>query len=349
MMRRLLHLLLILPLIAFTTVTQSRAQDATSPLLQILLMGAGLHQNDWGAQTNANLTKLESAIAGSTSVLLGGSDYTLSDTEARAKILVLSGTLSANVNVLVPAGRTKNWIVSNQTAGSFTVTVKPVGGAGVSVAQGLSAVIFSDGSTARAVQPDLSSYPTASAAMLKSGGTFTGGVTLTSQPTSLLGRAADNLSAFSAFNTAGTTMLGQLSFNSAGGMQWGAPGNFNVWSVDASGNTTASTVSDVLGNLRDLPQNVQGGAYTLTATDAGKIVVLAAGGATIPAGSLTASKVVSIVNDSDSSQPLTQGGGLTLRLTGQSGLTGSRTLMPRGIATIWFKSASEAYITGSIQ
>ena len=42
-------------------ISQVSAQDATSPYLQLLLMGTGLHIDDWGAKNNTNLLTLENA------------------------------------------------------------------------------------------------------------------------------------------------------------------------------------------------------------------------------------------------------------------------------------------------
>lgn len=161
-----------------------RAQDATSSLLQLLYMGAGLHLNDWGAQTNTNLSKIESAVAGVTTITVGALDYTLSDTEARSHVLVITGTLSNALNVIVPA-RTKSWIVSNQTTGGFAITLKPSGGTGLTVPAAASSVIWTDGAATRIV-PDLTSVnasissvtSVANAALPKAGGTMTGAINL---------------------------------------------------------------------------------------------------------------------------------------------------------------------------
>jgi hypothetical protein len=63
--------------------------------------------------------------------------------------------------------------------------------------------------------------------------------------------------------------------------------------------------------------------------------------ATQAAGDWTA-----VYNNSSSSITLTQGSGLTLRLGGTA-TTGSRTLAPRGLAVIWYNSATEAVVNGS--
>lgn len=56
--------------------------------------------------------------------------------------------------------------------------------------------------------------------------------------------------------------------------------------------------------------------------------------------------IYTIYNNSGTARTLTEGAGLTLRLGGTT-LTGNRTLDPRGIATVWFRTTSEAIITGS--
>jgi len=56
---------------------------------------------------------------------------------------------------------------------------------------------------------------------------------------------------------------------------------------------------------------------------------------------------VTIINNSGSNQTITQGSGVTLYNTGDDGSTGNKTLAPRGMATVWFSSASVAYITGN--
>lgn len=159
------------------------AQDATSSLLQLLLMGPGLHQNDWGGQTNTNLSKIESAIAGTGSIVVGSADYTLTDTEARNGILVITGTLSNSLNVIAPA-RTKSWVISNQASGAFNVTFRPSGGTGVVLPTTNPVVAWSDGATMRLAVQDLTSINSsisavttvANGALQKAGGTMTGAV-----------------------------------------------------------------------------------------------------------------------------------------------------------------------------
>lgn len=192
-MRRLLHLLLILPLIAFSVVTQSRAQDATSSALQLLLMGKGLHVNDWGTQTSNNLLKLEAAIAGRTDITLGSLDYTLSDTEARSAYIVIAGTLSNDVRVIVPP-RAHSWMVyNNATAHNVILKLAATGTSVTLTPASRGYLVWTDGvtgvypltdpagiATAQAVAN--AAQATANAALPKAGGVMTGALNMNTSP-----------------------------------------------------------------------------------------------------------------------------------------------------------------------
>lgn len=65
----------------------------------------------------------------------GGSDVVLTDEEAQNACIVFSGTLTANIGVIVPA-EAKGWDFFNDTAGAFTLTVKASGTTGVAITQG---------------------------------------------------------------------------------------------------------------------------------------------------------------------------------------------------------------------
>ncbi len=88
---------------------------------------------------------------------------------------------------------------------------------------------------------------------------------------------------------------------------------------------------------RDIPR-VTGGI------ERGKCNAVAAG-FTVDTGP-AAGSAYSVYNDSAAAFTITQGAGLTLRLGGTT-TTGNRTLAPRGFATIWFNSTTEAVIQGS--
>ena len=95
-----------------------------------------------------------------------------------------------------------------------------------------------------------------------------------------------------------------------------------------------------------VPLNTQSGAYVAVASDAGKAIYISTGGVTINNSVFSGGDLVSIVNNSGSNQTITQGSGVTL-YNAADGATGNRTLALRGLATIWFASASVGYISGA--
>lgn len=70
-------------------------------------------------------------------------------------------------------------------------------------------------------------------------------------------------------------------------------------------------------------------------------------GFTIPSATYAAGDCFSFYNDSASAITITQGAGLTLRQDGTAN-TGNRTLAARGSCFVWFNTANEAIINGSI-
>jgi hypothetical protein len=95
----------------------------------------------WINQVSGNTTDpdtggvgwLPAAGVGATSVALASSDVTLSALQAALPFIVLSGTLTANVNVIFPVNTGQQWIVANTCTGAFSVTVKTASGTGVVV------------------------------------------------------------------------------------------------------------------------------------------------------------------------------------------------------------------------
>ena len=116
-------------------------------------------------------------------------------------------------------------------------------------------------------------------------------------------------------------------------------------STSAAGVTVTGTVSDSKGDLRKIPQNTQGSAYTLVATDAGKHINTGAG-VTVPNGVFAAGDAITICNASGNDLTITQGSGLTMHHAGTAD-TGNRTLAQRGVATMIFTASSKCYLTGA--
>jgi hypothetical protein len=90
------------------------------------------------AAMNATLTgRLVKSVA-------GAADVTLTTAEAANLFIELTGTLTGNINVILPAGVRHNFILNN-TSGAYTVTVKMAAGTGVAVTQGKRALLECDG------------------------------------------------------------------------------------------------------------------------------------------------------------------------------------------------------------
>lgn len=75
---------------------------------------------------------------------LTNANVTLTTLEASRERIVLSGTLTANINLVVPAWR-KKWTVVNNCTGSFSVTIKTTSGTGIAVPAGMTAYVIGDG------------------------------------------------------------------------------------------------------------------------------------------------------------------------------------------------------------
>jgi len=124
--------------------------------------------------------------------------------------------------------------------------------------------------------------------------------------------------------------------------------------VSATKFTTAGTVtatggvSDSLGNIRSIPINNKVAGYILASTDNGLMISITTGGVTINTGVFASpyGQSISIYNNSASSQTITQGAGVTLRLAGTTA-TGNRTLARYGVATIVCVASETFVISGA--
>jgi len=114
----------------------------------------------------------------------------------------------------------------------------------------------------------------------------------------------------------------------------------------STGVTVTGTVSDSKGNLRSIPMNTQSSAYTLVASDAGKVISISSGGVTVNNSVHSSGDAITIINNSGSDQTITQGSGLSMYNSSDAS-TGNRVLAARGMATLWFRSSGAAYISGA--
>lgn len=126
--------------------------------------GAMLVRSDgtgfWVSTTDDNTTDPDAGGAGWQpvnnigihSVSMTGSDVTLTAAQAAKDLIVISGTLSANVNLILPT-TVKSWIITNNTTGAYTITCKTASGTGGLITQGTSRVFYGDGTNLYGVNP----------------------------------------------------------------------------------------------------------------------------------------------------------------------------------------------------
>lgn len=100
----------------------------------------------WGNELNGNLSILDKNLGGDVNLnVAGSSDYTVSTTDAQNLILFLSGALTGNIRLLLPA-LGGQYIIQNSTTGAFTVTVYTVNlGNGVALPRGYSQQVWTEG------------------------------------------------------------------------------------------------------------------------------------------------------------------------------------------------------------
>lgn len=103
----------------------------------------------------------------------------------------------------------------------------------------------------------------------------------------------------------------------------------------------SSTISDGAGNVRDIPRRASGSAFAAGQMNAQSANI------TVNTTDLVAGRTFSIYNDSAAAITLTQGAGVTLRLSGTT-TTGSRTIAARGFCTLWANSGTEVIASGDV-
>ncbi len=82
--------------------------------------------------------------AGATTVAMSGSSVTLSPAQYGKPLIIITGTLTANINLIFPA-LAQCWTVVNTTTGGYSITAKTTGGSGVPLGSDFIGRIVNDG------------------------------------------------------------------------------------------------------------------------------------------------------------------------------------------------------------
>ena len=126
--------------------------NTTSANLKLTVQATGENSGTWGQITNTNLLILEQAIGGYSGLTVNntlGNTLTFTNgalSNGKDQVIKLTGTLAANVNVVVPDSIEKTYIIHDgcDHAG-FTLTFKTSSGSGVDLCEGHKYVLYSDG------------------------------------------------------------------------------------------------------------------------------------------------------------------------------------------------------------
>jgi hypothetical protein len=295
-----------------------------SDSLKLTLIGDGEQTNVWGSTTNTNLgTLIEQAIVGVATIAMSGSgDRTLTNfngasDEARNAVLIITGASSGGYSVILPAGQQKTYIVTNSlTSGS--VTIKPSGGTGASIPNGVTMVIYTDGTSTQAVNYVATAGTAALATNLSAGSANTvvyqsaaGSTAYLTPGTAGYVLKSGGPSAIPYWDQAGTAAL-------ASNLASGAAGQIPYQSGT---NTTAFTLTGTTGQF--LKSNG-------TATPTWETIVASGGTVTSVSGSGGSTGLTFTGSPITTSGTLTLGGTLAVG----SGGTGASSLASAGIAQL---------------
>jgi hypothetical protein len=119
--------------------------------LRLVLPVTGELEGDWGNRVNDGLTSLvDSAVAGTVAVTVadvGDTTLTVANgatDQARFMFITLTGTLTANRNVICPSN-SKLYFVTNSTTGGFSTVFKTSAGGGITIPAGERIALYCNG------------------------------------------------------------------------------------------------------------------------------------------------------------------------------------------------------------
>ena len=323
--------------------------------LRLKEITTGDEDGTWGTSTNTNLELIADALGYNTQASFG-SDANVTTTiadgaadPARAMYFkVTSGATLSTTRVLTIEPNTVSrlmWI-ENATTGSQTITIKQGSGATVNIGTGETKIVYLDGAGAGAAvvdalanfNLDLANQITGTLPVANGG---TGITSLGSNVATWLGTpsSANLRSALTdetgtggaVFATSPTLVTPVL----------GTPASGNLGSCTADG-------SNEVG-FRNIPAvGTKTGSYTLVVGDVGKYVQLGSSGAiVIPNSTFSEGDVVSLFNNTSGDITVTCTI-TTAYIAGEDSDKATVTLATRGVATIFFISATVCVITGNV-
>jgi hypothetical protein len=259
-----------------------------------------------------------------TTIAVTGGTYTLAGSELNRIAYKFTGTLTSNVNIVVPATVQQYW-VNNATTGAFTLGIKTASGAATLVTQSATAILYCDGTniisatTSAAftgVVPVIqggTGAVNAPSALTNLGGTGIGTSVFTAATTaaarSAIGAAAaganSDITAITGLTTALTVAQGGTGATTAGGART------NLGAAASGANSDITSLLNSAGIQIGAPTGGALGAGTINATGLFINGVGAAAGGSVSSVALSAPSIFTV-----SGSPVTTTGTLALSYSG---------------------------------
>lgn len=322
---------------------------AETSLLSLVTPTQGTLTGTWGNTVNNGITEYTDIAIAGTLTLTGDGAVTLQNSIGAAggtnivSTLSGAGTVTAQFAVVKISGTgtaktvtgpstSKTYIVDN--AGSYTVTFKASGQAGVSVVAGEKCTVYYNGTDYVKVASNFVSgvLPVAN------GGTNASSASIT---------AFNNITGYTASGATGTTST-NLVFSTSPTLVTpvlGTPTSGNLSNCTQDGTTSVGFLS--------IPQNSQSTAYTTVLADSGKCVFHPASDAnartfTIAANASVAYPIGTVIQFINmTSQAVTIAINSDTLTWAQGGGTGSRTLAQYGVANVVKVASTQWLLTGT--
>lgn len=109
---------------------------------------SGDYPNTWATPVNTDWDLIDTCFGGVTTLTATGvtGSVVLTSAQYQPPNIKIVGTLTGNVNYVIPSGKGGMWTVYNNTSGSYTVIISSGGGGSyLTISQGSRALIVSDG------------------------------------------------------------------------------------------------------------------------------------------------------------------------------------------------------------
>lgn len=128
--------------------------DPTTTNRSLYVPTRGSNVGTWDTPINANFTAIDTLFGGVTSIAVSSSNVTLSTSQCQNAVIRLTGTLSANIDVIFPTAAAI-YTVENLTTGAYYVRCKMASGNAIGVPQGVPTQVFTDGTDTKFWNPPM--------------------------------------------------------------------------------------------------------------------------------------------------------------------------------------------------